>query len=137
MKIKQSTFYCIRLIYRVHKEGNEIITSTELAQKEGISQGVTLRLLRKLAQAGIMNVYHGRGQVCGGFSLAKSIDEITLWEIMNALEGLNIRENLGKGTWLQKETMFRVCSSINEQIKEMFNKCTIRNLFEPNEVMSP
>lgn len=133
MRIKQSTFYALRIIYRIHKEENEIVTSAEIAEKEEISQGVGLKILRKLAQAGIMQVHQGRGQICGGFSMIKTIDEITLSEVLGVMEGIDICTNLDKSTRNKEELLFRTCCQINGHLGEIFSRYTIRDLFESDE----
>lgn len=136
MKIKQSTFYALRLIYRTYAEDAVVITSVELAEKEKISQGVTMKILRELARAGMMEVHQGRGQICGGFSLAKGIDKITLFDVIMVFEGLDICEKIGEPFFKEKDGLTRMCIQINEQLKEIFLKYTIQDLFESSENLS-
>lgn len=133
MKIKQTTFYALRIICRINREESRVVTSKEIAEKEECSQGVTLKILRALEVAGILCVHQGRGQVCGGFSLAKSIDDITMAEVMKVLEGMDICINLDEASRQKEERLFRTCSQINRELEEIFSGYTIRELFEPEE----
>jgi len=133
MKIKQTTFCAMRILWSIHQEKKAVVTSKEIAEKEKISTGVTLKILRELSHAGILHVHQGRGQVCGGFSLAKSIDDIKMVNIIVALEGLDIGVNLDEVSLGKEKTLDRTCDQINEHLEELFSRYSIRCLFEPDE----
>jgi len=130
MKIKQTTFYAVRAINRIYLENGSVVTSNVIAEKEGVSQGVLIRLLRMLNQAGIVNAHQGRGAICGGFSLAKNIDEITLLDVVEVTEGVDICINFDSKVQEDDSELLRKCSQINDQIKKEFSRYTIRDLFE-------
>jgi len=129
MKIKQTTFYALKAIRRIYLENEEILTSNIIAEKEKLSQGVLLRLLRILDRAGILCVHQGRGIVSGGFSLAKSIDEITLLDVVKVVEDVDICKNLDEAVGRQDALLFDHCREINNHIQEEFSRYTIRDLF--------
>ena len=129
MKIKQTTFYALRVIRRVHLEGKGIITSNLIAEKENLSQGVVLRLLREMAHAGILFIHQGRGIISGGFSMRKTIDEITLLEIVETLEKVDICQNLDKKNGEIEDLLFLKFNLINEHLKEEFSKYSVKDLF--------
>jgi len=114
----------------IYLEKEQVITSNCIAKSEGISQGVVIKILRMLSKEGILNVYRGSGSVCGGFSLNKSIDEISLLEIVEIMEGVNICENLDKELEEKENRLFLRCSQINEHFRIELSKYTIRELFE-------
>lgn len=121
----------MRILCRIHREGHKVVTSTKIAEKEGISSGVVLKLLRELSRAGIVNVHRGRGQHGGGFSLARSIDAITMADIIVALEGLDIGVNL-KGDSHEK-VLEQICDRINGYLMKLLSNYSIRYLLEPDE----
>lgn len=133
MKIKQTTFCAMRILWRIHQEQKKVVTSKEIAEREEASTGVTLKILRELSRAGILHVHQGRGQVCGGFSLAKSIDDIKMVNVIVALEGLDIGVNLDEASRGKEKNLDRTCNQINEHLEELFSKYSIRYLFEPDE----
>jgi len=45
MNIKQTTLDAFRIIGRLHKTQDRVVTSREIAEKEELSQGVILRIL--------------------------------------------------------------------------------------------
>jgi len=136
MKIKQTTFYALLAIHRIYLEGRQIITSVELAEKENISHGVMIKTLRVLTHAGILHVHQGRGNVCGGYSLAKRIDEITLLDIIDIMEQVNICKNIATGNREREAQLFCKFSQINESLKEEFSKYTIQDLFVSGDEMT-
>lgn len=60
------------------------ITIKELVEAEQFSQTYTEKIMQNLRQAGIVNALHGNH---GGYVLARTPQEITLKEIVEALEG--------------------------------------------------
>lgn len=133
MRIKQTTFYAMRILYRIHSEENEIITSKEIAAMEKISQGVALKILRELSYAGIVCVNQGRGRICGGFSLRKSIDDITMADIITVLEGMDIGVNLSEASCGGEASLHRACDQINIYLEQLFSGYSIRRLMEWEE----
>lgn len=137
VKIKQTTFAAMRILGRIHKEEVGVVTSKKIAEKEELSQGVTLRILRELSHAGIVQVHQGRGQVCGGFSLTKSIDDITLADIMVVLEGMDIGANLDEASREKEASLHRVCDQIDEYLEQLFSRYSIRQMLESGEESMP
>ena len=133
MKIKQSTFYAFRILYRIDQGKNRVVTSKEIAEKEGYSPGMILKILRVMGQKGIVRAHQGRGEAGGGFSLEKSIDEITFLEIVKTMEDVDLCANLDE-TSREKETqMFLTCSQMNEALEALLSQYTVRDLFESGE----
>ena len=60
------------------------MTKTEIADAEGISAGYVQQLMMALRLAGIVDSHRGRE---GGFSLARSADQITVADVLRAVEG--------------------------------------------------
>ncbi len=60
------------------------MTKTEIANAEGISAGYVQQLMMALRLAGIVDSHRGRE---GGFSLSRSADDITVAEVLRAVEG--------------------------------------------------
>jgi len=130
MKIRQTTFYALKAVHRIHVEEGDIITSNMIAEKEGFSQGVVLRILRTLVNVGILEAHQGRGRICGGFSLKKPIDKITLFDIISVMENIDICSNLDEKSKTEENKLFCSLNQINQHIKDEFSKYTLRNLFE-------
>jgi len=135
MKLKQTTFYALKILYRFHLESNRIVTSNTIANKENLSHGVVLRVLQKLRKEGFLYVYQGRGAVSGGFSLAKSIDDITLLDIVEGMEKIDIYKYLASDDMKRGNTLSNKILQLNDDVKNEFSKYTIRELFESKKVV--
>jgi len=130
MKIKQTTFYALRIIRRIHVEDRNIITSAVMAEKEEISQGVILKLLKQLERGNIVSAHQGRGEVAGGFSLNRGVDEITLLEVIDTMEKIDICFHMDKGFRESEKLSKGKCIEINEFIKQELSHHTVQELFE-------
>ena len=60
------------------------LSATELAAETGVPLPTAQKLMGKLAAAGLLTSARGLG---GGFALARSIEDISLAEIVEAVEG--------------------------------------------------
>ena len=60
------------------------MTKTEIAKAEGISAGYVQQLMMALRLAGIVDSHRGRE---GGFSLSRSPEDITIADVLKAVEG--------------------------------------------------
>lgn len=126
MKIKQSTFYALQAMWAIYEEDNVIVTSRIIAKKTNLSQGVVIKVLSILEKAGILRVYQGRGEISGGFSLNKSIDEVTFLEIVETMEGVDICANLSN----DESKLLDKVSQINDQLRIELSRYTVRELLE-------
>lgn len=72
---------------RNEKAKGELTTAKEVADAMQISFEVTARVLQVLSARGILKAEYGVG---GGYVLAKSLDEISLHDLSDMLEGSNL-----------------------------------------------
>jgi len=86
LKIKQSTGYALHIICEVAQNAG-IINARQVSERTGITGPFTGRLLRELALAGFLNVSQGAN---GGYHLAMSPDDISLYDIIDRMEGLDL-----------------------------------------------
>lgn len=84
MQFKVSTDNAIRIVYYLSKRPNEFPTGMEIAEEMGISYPLCVNVLNKLKEKGLMNSVLGRG---GGFTLERPANEITIYDIIVAMEG--------------------------------------------------
>lgn len=85
MRLNQATDYAFRMVLHmaVLPEGSKI-TGGVLAREQVIPERFLLKIMRSLIAAGIMKSYRG---VDGGFSLNKKPEDITLFDVIVAIEG--------------------------------------------------
>ncbi|MEZ6015830.1 MAG: Rrf2 family transcriptional regulator [Planctomycetota bacterium] len=84
LKLTRRTEYgLIALVHLTDREG-EVVSSTEIGERYPVPKRLLAEALKALQQAGLLHSTRGAH---GGYSLTRSADEITLGEIVTALEG--------------------------------------------------
>ncbi len=98
MKITQESDYAMRIVLFLCKLGvGRKIEAKAISEAEGVTLRFTLKILRKLTHRGIVASFRG---VNGGYTLAREPQEITMRDVIEAVEGeiyinrcLNSKEN--------------------------------------------
>lgn len=85
LTLNQKTDYAARiLLHLAMQPPGATITAREAAQARLIPYALARQLFSRLAEAGFLKAHRGKG---GGFSLARPPAEITLLEVVEAIEG--------------------------------------------------
>ncbi len=84
MRITQETDYAFRIIRHLAQNEDKIVGAPKISESEYVPKRFTLRILRKLNLAGITDAKRGAN---GGFFLKKPKEDITLYDIILAIEG--------------------------------------------------
>ncbi len=85
MQITRETDYAIRCVYYLSCNKRDDVTMVEeIARKMHSPKSFLAKILQKLAKADIVKSYRG---VKGGFALAKRPREITLLDVIEAVQG--------------------------------------------------
>lgn len=82
MQLNMTTDYAIRALLQLAKSNNTLST-TKIAEEMKIPGNYLPSIIQKLREAGLVSVKRGAK---GGSTLAKPASEITLFEIINAME---------------------------------------------------
>lgn len=98
MKITQESDYAMRIVLFLCRLGvGKKIEAKAISEAEGVTLRFTLKILRKLTHKGIITSFRG---VNGGYALAREPQEITMRDVIEAIEGeifinrcLNSKEN--------------------------------------------
>jgi len=72
------------LVYLIDTPSKESVGIKDLAEFQGLSETFLSKVFGKLSKAGIVSSVPG---VKGGYRLAKSPEEITFWDVIEAVEG--------------------------------------------------
>ncbi len=80
----KSEYGIVCLTYLMQKPFGQPVTTTEIVAGEGFSKTFTEKILQKLRGAGVVASFQGNQ---GGYVLARPANEITLRQILEALEG--------------------------------------------------
>lgn len=85
MQLTQATDYAFRAaLLLATLENDDIIDAQTISTREKIPMRFLLKIMRSLVKAGLVKSYRGVG---GGFALAKPPRDITLLDIVEAVEG--------------------------------------------------
>jgi len=88
MKFSVGVEYALHcLLYMVNLEEGKSIGIRDLATFQGISESYLSKVYARLSKSGIIKSVPG---VKGGYTLARSADKITFWDVVEAVE---IRQN--------------------------------------------
>ena len=97
MQLKLTTDYAIRtVVYLATQSG--ITSVAEIGSKMGISENYLMKVLKALKDAGLVAGYQGKR---GGYAISKKPEEISLWDIVEVMEGTTKMRVLQKsiGVW--------------------------------------
>lgn len=85
MKFSVGVEYALHcLLYMVNSEEGKTVGIRDLATFQGISETYLSKVYAKLSKSGIIKSIPG---VKGGYTLARSAEEITFWDVVEAVEG--------------------------------------------------
>lgn len=83
MRITREADYALRIIVMLAIEGKQL-DAKDISEKNDIPYRFTLKILRKLVQAGIVKSFRG---VNGGYVLNRRPSEITMKEVIETIDG--------------------------------------------------
>lgn len=83
MQFQITTDYAIRIIHYLHQQ-NRLSTAISASQDLGISYQYYAKVINRLKQAKLVDSVQGRN---GGYQLARPANEISLYDIICAMEG--------------------------------------------------
>lgn len=124
MKLSTKGRYGLRAVVdlAVHAD-EETVALSQIAERQGISMNYLEQLIAKLKKAGIVNGIRGAQ---GGYMLAHPAQEISVGDILRALEGdlspVDCSEVMGEGlcsnsdSCVTKYVWKRISDSINEAV---------------------
>jgi len=82
VRVSKSEEYGLRLVMSLAVSGDQL-TIRELAEREDLPDTTVAKIVGRLRQAGVVEAVRGRN---GGYTLTRSADEISLADVVNALE---------------------------------------------------
>ena len=84
MQFQMSTDYAIRILHYLHVHQNELPTAMTIAQSVGVTYAFFIKVANQLKKEGLIDAVQGRH---GGYKLAKSAADISLYDVIMAMEG--------------------------------------------------
>jgi len=84
LKISSQEEYGLRCILQLARERTEPLSLAEIAGREGLSSAYVAKLMGQMRDAGLVEAVRGRS---GGYTLARSPEEINVHEVLTAFSG--------------------------------------------------
>ena len=84
MQFQLSTDYAIRILHYLHMHKDELPTAETIAQAVGVTYSFFIKVANRLKKEGLIVAVQGRH---GGYRLAKSAADISLYDVILAMEG--------------------------------------------------
>jgi len=86
MRLSKTADYSIRILSYMAKNPEQVYTAKDLVEKLSISDKYLRRLMTELSKSGFIKSIQGRE---GGYIFVKSIEEIFVGDIIDAVDGLD------------------------------------------------
>lgn len=133
LKLSTKGRYGVRAMYEIAKQYPNAVTIKEISTKQGISIPYLEQILNRLKNKGIIIPVKGPG---GGYILSKKPEKITLYEILEKLEGplaLTPCLNPTKGCVRVDECVVHlIWEKLGERMEEFLKTITLKDLLELN-----
>lgn len=84
LRVTKLTDYATVVLTALAARPGDVLSAASLAEQAGLETPTVAKLLKPLAQAGLVEGFRGAG---GGYRLARAAERITLVEIVEAMEG--------------------------------------------------
>lgn len=84
MQITRETDYAVRCVIHLAETDKEVVMVREIALESEIPKSFLAKILQKLSKGGIVQSLRG---VKGGYQLAKQPSEISLLDVLEAMDG--------------------------------------------------
>ncbi len=131
MRISRSTGYALLAVgYIAKNQGKKTVLSQNISKQYDIPLEYLLKILQQLVRANVLNSKRGPR---GGFSLAKPTKQITMLEMIEAVDGpmtsqLNIAEQAGGEKFSLKAE--KVYGKSVAQARSVLEKAKLSNLLQ-------
>jgi Rrf2 family protein len=130
MQIPRRVDYGLRaIIYLSTQEPEKCCSIAEIARQQNVPRKFLEKIIQDLMRRGLIKSKRGS---CGGYTLARSPDEISFYDVIEALEG-PIAVNACMDDELSCDQLPRcamvgVWSEIQQKVTEVFTRTTLANL---------
>ncbi len=141
MRITKETDYALRIM-AILASNNGIADAKTIADEAGVPPRFSLKILRKLMSFGLVKSYKGAN---GGYTLDKSPDNITLKQVVEAIEGpITISLCLSEGFECSHSEglktscyFYHVFDDINGMIAEKLSGITMQSVIDGAQRCAP
>jgi Rrf2 family protein len=132
LKLSKRTEYALMAVkYIALKPGNSCVTAKEISSGYNIPYELLAKILQKLTKKNIIISYQG---IKGGYSLNRNTDDITLNDVISAVDKTQITNCLKENGSYRDCARFDCCqirnplSKIQMEIEKVFKETTISQI---------
>lgn len=126
MKVSQKLENACRVLVQLAKgyDGHRVVRVEDLARKEGLSANFLLQILNDLRRAGLVASRRGK---LGGYILARPSGEITLRDIVEAVDGAPLEVELNS-TGEAAASVARIWKDVATRFEAMLSGITLAEM---------
>lgn len=135
MKITQAGEYgLLALIYLARQPEGRLAMADEIARAEEIPKGFLAKILQTLNRSGILRSRQGAK---GGFALSRQPEEISVLDVIEAIEGRIAFQRCLEQTpdcdRMDNCTLCAVFTEAQNRVTDIFAQMTLHDLMQPKE----
>lgn len=126
---KQADYGTMLLTFFAHGDGRRMLSARDLAERARLPLPTVTKILKILARGGVLTSHRG---VKGGYSLARQPEQITIAEVITALEGpIAITQCSENADGCKKQSICPVSPSwqrIDNAVRDVLSDITLSEL---------
>lgn len=130
--ISQSAEYALQAMVCLAGHSGQAKTVHHIAEETGVPKGYLAKVMQEVARAGLVSSQRGLG---GGFSLTRSPDQITVLDVVNAVDPIKRITRCPVGNPDHEPDLCPLHRKLDEAasvIEDSFRACTLAELIEPS-----
>jgi len=135
--ISQTTEYALRAVVWLAANPDKPLTAQQIAEATRVPAGYLAKVLQGLSRAGLLHSQRGLG---GGFMLARSPGQLTMWEVVQAVDPLKRIRECPLGFAAHSNTLCPLHQQLDDAIaaiEKSFTACKISKLIDSSHPSSP
>lgn len=126
MKLSRTAQYAISVCAHISKQKRDSVVIGHKAAKElGLPEGFLLRILVALSRSRILHSIKGPN---GGYKLAREPKDVTMLEIVEAVEGPMHGVVLDENSSALGKKLEKIVKNVSDNVRDEFNKVTLASL---------
>jgi Rrf2 family transcriptional regulator, nitric oxide-sensitive transcriptional repressor len=135
--ISQTTEYALRAVVWLASHPDRPLTAQQIAEATRVPAGYLAKVLQGLSRAGLLRSQRGLG---GGFTLARDPADLSLWEVVQAVDPIRRITGCPLGLELHSNRLCALHQELDDaiaQVEKDFSRCSIASLIEDRGELAP
>jgi FeS assembly SUF system regulator len=138
LKIGRLTDYGTLIMTHMARDSGRLFAAQEIALAVGVAQPTATKLLKMLARSGLLESRRG---IHGGYSLARAPSEISMGEVISALEGPMGLTDCGTASTPRECNRGESCSAranwqrISQAVSDALDSVSLAEMAQPSQTV--